>query len=116
MLCLWSWPGLAWIEPEKPAILATVFVFLSWRLRVDSWPLTIAFSLSFFIYGAVAMLASSYNPSNDLAHEPLGTKSVFVYFGIMILSPISLWAPVILGSSSYAMIRRLRPNARRSGP
>ena len=110
MLCLWSWPGVAWIEPAKPAILSALFVLLSCRLRVDSWPLTIAFSLSFFIYSAVAMFASSYNPTNDVAHEPLGTKGVFVYFGVMIFSPVSLWAPVILGTSSYAVVQRLFPH------
>ena len=116
ILYLVPWPGLAWIDPAKPALVAVAFAVLSWRLGVGSWPLTIVFSLTFFIHGIAAMYVHSFDPGNDMAGAPPGTRAGMLYVGAMLFSPVSLWAPVIFGSVTYALVVRLRSNNRWRGP
>jgi hypothetical protein len=112
ILYLVPWPGPDWIVPAKPALVAVAFAVLSSRLGVGSWPLTIAFSLTFFIHGTVEM----YLNSDDMAGAPPGTRGGMVYLGAMLFSPVSLWAPVIFGCLTYSLMVRLRSNNRWRGP
>ena len=98
----------------KPALLAAVFSAVSFRMRVDSWPLTIAFSLTFFLESIVELVVSSYNPSNDLSRPP-DARNILVYLGAMIFSPFTLWAPMIFGTSTYAILRRFGLSFRGNG-
>jgi hypothetical protein len=115
VVCLAPWPGPAWLEATKPALLAAIFSLVSYRLGIDSWPLTIAFSLTFFLYSVAEFLGTAYYPGSDLSALPADATSPLVYLGVMALSPISLWAPVIFGTSTYAIIRRFGSNLRWSG-
>jgi hypothetical protein len=115
VLCLVPWPGPSWFEATKPAILAATFSVVSCRLRIDSWALTIAFSLTFFLYSVAELLVSAYYPSSNPSGSSSDAQSMMVYFGAMVLSPISLWAPVIFGTSTYAVMRRVGSNLRWSG-
>jgi hypothetical protein len=114
VICLVPWPGPGWFEATKPAILAATFSVASYRLRIDSWALTIAFSLTFFFYSVAELVASAYYSGNPSV-SPSDAQSMMVYFGAMILSLISLWAPVIFGTSTYAIMRRFGSNLRWSG-
>jgi hypothetical protein len=100
----------------KPTVTAVAFALLSWRLDVASWPLTIAFSLTFFIHGVVAAYLNSVTPGSDLAKETPGIRAGMLYVWATFFSPISLWAPVLFGTSAYALARRLRSNNRWRGP
>jgi len=116
ILYLLPWPGPVWIEPCKPAITAVAFALLSWRLGVGSWPLTIAFSLTFFFYGIADTYARSFGSAGDLAGEPPETRHAMLYLWAVLFSPISLWAPVLFGALTYGLISRLRSNNRWRGP
>jgi hypothetical protein len=105
------WSGPWWLEAAKPSFLAAVFAIMSWCLGVGSWPLTIVFSLTFFVYSAVDMYVGS-----DLASEGPNTRVRLIYLGAVVFSPITLWGPVLLGAVAYAAAQRLRPNSRWSGP
>jgi hypothetical protein len=116
ILYLVPWPAPAWVDMAKPATIAVAFAVLSWRLGVGSWPLTIVFSLTFFIHSAVAMYVSSFDPTANPAGATTGTRAGIVYFGAILFSPITLWAPVLFGALAYAFATRLRSNNRWRGP
>jgi hypothetical protein len=107
-----TWPGPAWLEPLKPTIIAVVFAILSRRLRVGSWPLTIAFSLTFFFYGVVITYVTSFESGNDMAGASPDTRVTMLYLWSMLFSPISLWGPVLFGSLAYAWASRVWSNNR----
>jgi hypothetical protein len=106
------WPGPAWLEPIKPTVTAVAFALLSRRLRVGSWPLTIAFCLMFFVYGVVVAYVTSVEPGNDMARASPDTRVTMLYLWAMMSSPLSLWGPVILGSLAYAWASKAWSNNR----
>jgi hypothetical protein len=99
----------------KPAVLAATFSVVSYRLRIHSWPLTIAFSLTFFLYSVVEFLVTAYSPGHELSTLPLDATSPLVYLAVMAFSPITLWAPLTVGALAYAIVRRVGSNLRWSG-
>jgi hypothetical protein len=92
----------------KPTLTAVAFALLSWQVGVGSWPLTIAFSLTFFLHGVATTYLESVAPGSDSAKETPGVRAGMLYVWAMLFSPISLWAPVLFGTSAYALARRLR--------
>lgn len=50
IIYLMPWP-FPLVEPLKPTLCAVGFSLLAYRLRVASWPLVVAFSLTFFVEG-----------------------------------------------------------------
>jgi hypothetical protein len=109
---LLPWPGPAWVAATKPAVTAAAFAALSWRLGVGSWPLTIAFCLTFFPFGVIETHAVSFAPGTDLAGAPSDTRLWTLYLWAMLFSPISLWAPVVFGTLTYTLVTRFRSNNR----
>jgi hypothetical protein len=109
------WPGPWWLEPAKPSIVAIAFALLSVGLGVGSWPVTIVFSLTFFVYGIVVAGFSSMGTNGNLAGESVGMMTAMLYLWSILFSPISLWAPVLFGTGAYAAACKLRPNMRLSG-
>jgi hypothetical protein len=91
---------------------AVAFALLSWHLRIGSWPLTIVFSLTFFLYAVAIAYASSFAPGSELAGAPPGLRAGMIYFSAVLFSPISLWGPVLFGSLAYAWASRTRSNIR----
>jgi hypothetical protein len=112
LLCLYlaPWPGPWWVEPLKPTLTSLAFAILSWSLGVGSWPLTIAFSLSFFFIDVVSGTVKSLGPGGELSQEPRTTQGMLLYFNALIFSPITLWGPIIAGTSAYAVLRAFRPS------
>ena len=101
VLYLLPWPGPAWVDITKPALTAVAFAVLSWRLGVSSWPLTIVFCLTFFPFGVIQTHARLV----DMPNAPQDERSQWVlYVWAMLFSPISLWAPVIFGTLTYALV------------
>ena len=115
ILYLIPWPGPVWVTPAKPAVIAVAFALLSWRLGVGSWLLTIVFSLTFFVHGIADYYVHSSDQGTNLAGAPPGTKESILYLWAVLFSPISLWAPLLLASLSYALVTRLRSNNRWRG-
>jgi hypothetical protein len=105
------WPGvLGYLEPAKPSVIAMAFALIVHRLRTASWPLVVAFSLTFFLYNVVMLY---YIP--DLRHTGMpgagdDTRVFLTYFGAIVFSPITLWGPMLFGCGAYAVALRLWPN------
>ena len=116
VVCLVPLPGPPWLETVKPALLAAVFSIVSCRVNVDSWPLIIAFSLTFFIYTVIDLIVGAYLPTHGDSAVTLDASGPLVYLAIVTLSPVSLWAPVISGASTYAIIRKRSSSLHWSGP
>jgi hypothetical protein len=100
---LTPWPGSGVLEPLKPTLLAVAFALLAQRLGVASWPLVIAFSLTFFVHGIVAAYLQSAGPGSDLAGRSGNERGILLYLWAVIFSPISLWGPLLLGTMAYAL-------------
>jgi hypothetical protein len=112
-LVLWNlhfapWPDLLWIEPLRPTLMALAFVVLAWWLRVDSWPLTIVFCISFFFVEFLLTYVENLGPGGDLSQEPRETQGFMLYLITIVFSPVTLWGPVLFGASAYAMLRKVR--------
>lgn len=112
IIYLLPWPGPDWLEPAKPTVAAVAFALVSRRLRVGSWPLTIAFSLTFFFRGVAIAYVTSFESGNDMAGASPDLRGAMLYLWAMLFSPISLWGPVIFGSLAYAWTCRTRLNSR----
>ena len=112
ILYVLPWPGPAWVEAMKPTVTAVAFAFLSWRLRIGSWPLTIVFSLTFFLHGLAIAYVSSFRSGNDMADASPDFRVGMLYVWAMLFSPISLWGPVLFGSLAYGWASRSRSNNR----
>ena len=110
------WPGPAWLTPLKPAIISAAFALFSLRLGVDSWPLIIFFSFTFFIHGVVDAYMHGLNPDNDLKGAPADTRNTMLHLWAVIFSPISLWAPLLFGAVAYGLGSRARSNQRLERP
>ena len=110
---LWSlylapWQGPWWAEPLKPTLTALAFVILSRSLGFSSWPLTIAFSLSFFLVDLLMASVQGLGSRGDLSQTPRETQGLTLYLSAVIFSPITLWGPLIVGTSTYALLCAFR--------
>jgi hypothetical protein len=110
------WPGSGVLEPLKPTLLAVAFALLALRLGVASWPLVIAFSLTFFVHGVIAAYVQSVGPDSDFAGRSGNERGILLYLWAVIFSPISLWGPLLSGTMTYALARKGRSNIRLEQP
>jgi hypothetical protein len=109
---LMPWHGPDWWGPLAPTMTAVAFALLSGYLRIGSWPLTIVFSLTFFLCDVAIAYASSLIPGYELAGAPPGLRAGMIYLSAVLFSPISLWGPVLFGSLAYAWTSPSRSNNR----
>jgi hypothetical protein len=84
-LYLMSWPGPWGVEEAKPTILAVVFAALGHRLKVATWYLVIAFSISFFLHIAVSGYLSCLGPDGECGSTPR-EAAVLTFFISVIFS------------------------------
>ena len=103
VIYLAPWPGPGVLEPLKPTLVTVAFALLAQRLRVGSWPLVIAFSLTFFIHGVIAAYVQSLSPGSDYAGSSGNERGISLYLWALIFSPISLWGPLLFGTAAYAL-------------
>lgn len=102
------WPGvLGYVEPAKPTILSVAFALTAHRLGVASWPLVVAFSLTFLIYSFAMFYFSPDASGLDKSISGEGARLAASYIGTVIFSPITLWGPLLFGCGSYALARWL---------
>jgi hypothetical protein len=72
---------------------------------VASWPVVVAFSLTFFVEGIAAVYVNS-----PALHEPPSealpdTRVMMLTLWAVLFSPISLWGPVLFGVLTYGVLR-----------
>ena len=71
--------------------------------------LVLVFSLTFFLYSVVMLY---FIPGIRDAEIPGGSdnaRTLLAYFAAMLLSPITLWGPLLFGCGGYAVALRLWP-------
>jgi len=67
---LTPWPGSGVLEPLKPTLLAVAFALPAQRLGVASWPLVIAFSLTFLSMASLPRTFKARAPAATLRADP----------------------------------------------
>jgi len=99
------WPGPGPVETVKPTLIAVTFVLLAQRFRVASWPVVLAFCMSFFLVGALQFYLGGES------QEARDHRVLMTIVGSLLLSPISLWGPVALGAVAFSFARKWWPDA-----
>jgi hypothetical protein len=111
------WPGvLGYLEPAKPTLIAIAFALTVHRLGVASWPLVVAFSLTFFIFSTAMFYFSPDLRGADVSDRSDNNRVLLTCFGTVLFSPITLWGPLLFGCGAYAIALRLWSNRRSVSP
>lgn len=99
-------PTVAWLEPLKPTAISLAFTILAHRLRVASWPVVVAFSLTFFAEGVAEAYingpATHETPSGNLPDD----RVMMLALWAALFSPVSLWGPILFSVLAYIVLRR----------
>jgi hypothetical protein len=104
-------PGVfGYLEALQPTLVAIAFALAAHRLRVASWPLVVAFNLTFFLYSVAAFYFSPDFRGPDSGANGDNTRVLATYLGTMVFSPITLWGPLLFGCGAYAFARRIWAN------
>jgi hypothetical protein len=106
VIYLIPWRGPAPLDTAKPTLIAVAFVLLAQRLRVGSWPVVLAFCISFFLVGALQFYLGGGS------EEAPDQRVLVTIVGSLLFSPVSLWGPVALGAIAFYFARRWWPDAR----
>jgi hypothetical protein len=102
---------LSWAGHAGPTIIACVLVLLSCRLKVDSWPMTLALAAVPAIHLGLSFAlapASEASVSGALAEEFDSWLPLLITVVAMSLGPIMVMAPILAGTALYAVVRYVR--------
>jgi hypothetical protein len=116
ILYLLPWPIPVVGDLLKLTCLAIIFVLLTFYLRVASWPLTLGIAVVLCLTALTEFdLNSTWPETLDAATRHTFRGLVLGIFAVL-WSPIILIGPVVGGSATHAILRRLRPNYRMERP
>ena len=111
ILYLVPWFPAPWAESLKPTIISVAFAVSAHRLRVASWPVVVAFALTFFVEGVTEVYVNSpalHETPQDSAPD---NRALMLTLWSVIFSPISLWGPILFSTLVYGLVRGRRHDA-----
>ena len=88
------------------------FALAAHRLDVASWPLVVAFSLTFFLHSIVMLYFTPGLRDAVIPGESDNARALLTYFAAILFSPITLWGPLLFGCGGYAVALRIWPEHR----
>ena len=89
-LYLVPWSLIPWLEPFKPTLFSIAFAVLAHRLRVASWPVVVAFSLTFFVEGIAEVYVNSPALHKPPSASLPDSRVMMLTLWAILFSPISL--------------------------
>lgn len=106
LLYVLPWPQVLRGSPFDPTFMAVAFTLLACALRVDSWRLVLAFPLVPFVLSAIGFLASG--DRSEVGSDSPAFIVLVAWAGALLLSPLTLLAPLLGAALVYALVRWLR--------
>ena len=109
-------PGLDRLGPLQPAVVAAIFVFLTFRFGIRSWTLTLAFCFALWVQTIVLTYLVTSLPAARAAGLETGLKGAMAVLVAVFASPVTLFAPLVAASLIHVLLQRWMPNYRLERP
>jgi hypothetical protein len=102
-----AWPAVPYAELCKPTLIAVTFAVSGELLGVATLPVVVVFCLAFFAHDLVVLYSIQPPPDGALATLPWAYRHFMFLWETLLLSPITLWGPLLCGMVAFALTRTI---------